>query len=108
MEDINASRAARKAVRVRIVDNGTITGQSRPSCNRAQKLTLKDKIETARDFIYEDELFFEIMKEARLLANQGIQTSEDMVTIELRARRSVQIDMVGCIPTSMTRSDVQC
>ncbi|KAI5794389.1 subunit 17 of mediator complex-domain-containing protein [Peziza echinospora] len=93
MEDINASRAARRAVRVRIVDNGKVTGVSRPSGNRAIKPTLKDKIETARDFIYEDELFFEIMREARNLANLGIKTSESLATIELKQGRSVQIDM---------------
>ncbi|KAF8477161.1 subunit 17 of mediator complex-domain-containing protein [Kalaharituber pfeilii] len=92
MEDINASRAGRKAVRVKILDGGKVTGQSRPSKSRADNPTLKDKIETARDFIYEDELFFEIMKEARLIANQGIMTSEDAVTIAITAERSVQID----------------
>lgn len=93
MEDPNASWA-RKGVRVRIVDHGIITGQARPSVHQAQNPTLQDKIQIARDFIYEEELFFEILKEARHMASQGITTSEDTVSIDMKAGRSIHIDMV--------------
>lgn len=95
MEDPNAFKT-RRAVRVRIADSGVITGQARPTGNRASNPTLKDKIEIARDFIYEEELFFEILKEARHMASQGITTSEDTVTIDLKAGRCIHLDMVCC------------
>lgn len=94
MEDPNAIKGERRAVRVKVVQGGVLTGHARPSGNRAEIPMLKDKIETARDFVYEEELFYEIMREARHLASQGITTSEDAVTIDLRTGTYIQIDMV--------------
>jgi len=79
-----------------IVDAGAITGCARPLGNRGQTPTLKEKILLARDYIYEEELFFEIMKEARHMASQGITTSEDTVTIDMKAGRCIHINMVCC------------
>lgn len=76
------------------MDAGTITGCARPPGNRGQTPSLKEKILLARDYIYEEELFFEIMKEARHMASQGITTSEDTVTIDLKAGKCIHIDMV--------------
>ncbi|KAF8453616.1 subunit 17 of mediator complex-domain-containing protein [Terfezia claveryi] len=92
LEDPGASRT-RRVVRVRIVDAGTITGCARPLKNCGQTPTLKEKILLARDYIYEEELYFEIMKEARHMASQGVTTSEDTVTIEMKAGRCIHIDM---------------
>ena len=94
IDTIYSEKEARKAVRVQIVDKGAVTGESRPFGHREGDNSLRDKILTARDFIYEDELFFEIVREARRYANLGIRTSEDQVTIEIQGGRAVQIDMV--------------
>lgn len=94
MEDPNTVKGERRAVRVKVIQGGVLTGHARPSGNRAETPMLKDKIETARDFVYEEELFYEIMREARHFASQGITTSEDAVTIDLKAGTYIQIDMV--------------
>ncbi|KAL7270455.1 RNA polymerase II mediator complex subunit [Rhizina undulata] len=93
MEDVETAGSHGKAMlRVRVVKNGEVTGVSVQNGNKGTG-SIKDMIQRARNFVYEDELFFEITREARTLANHGIRTSEDSVTIELGEGMCVVIDM---------------
>jgi mediator of RNA polymerase II transcription subunit 17, fungi type len=94
MEDVATAGSHGKAMlRVRVIENGEVKGASSQIGNKKSG-SVKDMIERARNFIYEDELFFEIMRDARTMANQGVRTSEDAVTIDLGEGRSIVIDMV--------------
>ncbi|KAI5852948.1 subunit 17 of mediator complex-domain-containing protein [Morchella snyderi] len=93
MDDVATTGSLGKAMlRVRVIENGEVKGVSVQSGNK-KSTSVKDVIERARNFVYEDELFFEIMREARIMANQGIRTSEDGVTLQLGEHRSIIIDM---------------
>lgn len=101
MDDVATTGSRGKAMlRVRVLENGEVKGVSIQGGNKRTG-SVKDVIERARNFVYEDELFFEIMREARIMANQGIRTSEDGVTIQLGEYRSISIDMVS---TNLTLS----
>lgn len=101
MDDVATTGSHGKAMlRVRVLENGEVKGVSIQSGNKKIS-SVKDVIERARNFVYEDELFFEVMREARNMANQGIRTSEDGVMIQLGEHRSISIDMVSadvCTP----------
>lgn len=95
-------------LRARVFKNGEVVGVSVQDRSRGVS-SVKDKIRRARDFIYEEELFFELTREARVMASQGIRTSEDSVTIELVEGQKVVIDMVHCylclgMPLTLTLS----
>ncbi|RPA97843.1 hypothetical protein L873DRAFT_1689511 [Choiromyces venosus 120613-1] len=93
MDDVATTGSHGKAMlRVRVFENGEVRGSSVQSGNKRSG-SVKDMIRRARNFIYEDELFFEITREARLMANLGVRTSEDAVTIDLGGGRSIAIDM---------------
>ncbi|KAG0127707.1 subunit 17 of mediator complex-domain-containing protein [Tuber indicum] len=93
MDDVATTGSHGKAMlRVRVLENGEVKGSSVQSGNKCSG-SVKDMIQRARNFIYEDELFFEITREARLMANYGVRTSEDAVTIDLGGGRSIVIDM---------------
>lgn len=94
MDDVATTGSHGKAMlRVRVLENGEVKGSSVQFGNKRSG-SVKDMIQRARNFIYEDELFFEITREARLMANLGVRTSEDAVTIDLGGGRSIAIDMV--------------
>lgn len=94
MDDLATTGShGRAMLRVRVIENGEVKGSSIQSGNKGSG-SVKDMIERARNFIYEDELFFEITREARIMANQGVRTSEDSVAIDLGDGRSISIDMV--------------
>jgi mediator of RNA polymerase II transcription subunit 17 len=93
MDDVDTGTKERAMLRVRVMQNGAVVGTSTQRAGRNDG-SVKDMIRRARNFIYEDELFFEIMKEARAFAGQGMRTSEDSATIELGGGRMVVLDMV--------------
>jgi len=93
MDDVDTTGARGRAMlRVRIVRNDEVVGTSTQRAGKNDG-SVRDMIRRARNFIYEDELFFEIMKEARLFAGQGMRTSEDAAMIELGEGKMVVLDM---------------
>ncbi|KAI5778910.1 subunit 17 of mediator complex-domain-containing protein [Geopyxis carbonaria] len=97
MDDSSTSGSLRNAVlRVRIMKGDEVLGMSVPKRiePKADGSSVRDKLERARNFIYEEELFFEMMKEARSLANAGVKTTEDAAIIEAGDGRSIILDMV--------------
>lgn len=56
-----------KTVRVRVKDRGIITGCSKPYRSAAQDPdSIEGRILQARDTLYEEELFHELFREARI------------------------------------------
>lgn len=98
MDDVGVTGIHGNALlRVRIMKNGETIGISVQKERRnGVPGSLRDQIERARNFIYDDELFFELCREARLLAHVGVRTEEGSVAIDLADQRCIIIDMV-CI-----------
>ncbi|KAA8902481.1 subunit 17 of mediator complex-domain-containing protein [Sphaerosporella brunnea] len=92
MSDVDTGTKQRAMVRVRVMRNGNVVGTSTQRAGKNDG-SVKDMIRRARNFIYEDELFFEVTKEARAYAGHGMRTSEDAVTIELGSGRMIVLDM---------------
>ncbi|KAF8539734.1 subunit 17 of mediator complex-domain-containing protein [Trichophaea hybrida] len=92
MDDVDTTGVRGRAMlRVRIVKNGEVVGMSTQRAGKNDG-SVRDMIRRARNFIYEDELFFEIMKEARIFAGQGVRTSEDAAMIELGEGKMAPLD----------------
>ena len=95
IEEVDQDAKAGKSVQVHIIRAGAITGSSRLVSDRGIFSSVTEMIEGARDLVYENELFFEIAREARTLANLGVRTTEDTVAIDLSDNTFVQIEMVS-------------
>jgi len=107
MDDIDTGSRGRAMLRVQVVRNGEVIGVSTQRAGRNDG-SVKDVIRRARNFIYEDELFFEIMKEARHFAGHMMRTSEDSAMIELGGGKMIVLDMVytpSCLRIASFPSD---
>ncbi|KAF3939630.1 hypothetical protein ABW19_dt0203354 [Dactylella cylindrospora] len=95
MQEHGHGNTSRNAVRVRIMREGRITGTSKPFADDSQLSNITSMIKTARNYTYEHELFLEIAREARALANLGFRNTDEAITFELEAGSSIIIDMVS-------------
>lgn len=99
MDDVGVTGIHGNALlRVRVLKGGETVGLSVQKERRnGVPGSVRDQIERARNFIYDDELFFEICREARLLANLGVRTEEGSVSISLSDGRCIVLDMVWAL-----------
>ncbi|KAF3908720.1 hypothetical protein ABW20_dc0107084 [Dactylellina cionopaga] len=95
MQELGHGNLSRNAIRVRIMRDGQITGTSKPFADDSQTLGITSMIHTARNYAYEHELFLEIAREARTLANLGFRNTDEAITFELGEGSSVVIDMTS-------------
>ncbi|KAF3901901.1 hypothetical protein ABW21_db0203957 [Orbilia brochopaga] len=95
MQDLGQGNTNRNAVRVRITRDGKITGVSKPFADDSQTSGITSMIRTARNYAYEHELFLELAREARALANLGFRNTDEAITFELGPDASVVIDMMN-------------
>ncbi|KAI9721083.1 MAG: hypothetical protein M1812_002564 [Candelaria pacifica] len=93
--DQGLSSSQPKVVRVRIQRNDTVIGTSTVSnvLNDAEP-SVEDLILRARNTIFEEELFHEITREARVLANQGVRNPGSTIQIPTAEDQIVLIDRV--------------
>lgn len=104
-------------VRVRIMRDGQVVGVSRaPQRTATNSTDIDAKIRQARDAIFEEELFHEMLQETRLLRSSGVEVVKDAIRIprdrpvENDSRHEhVLIDMipVSNVPTSVSLSESQ-
>ncbi|KAJ5773757.1 Mediator complex subunit Med17 [Penicillium paradoxum] len=82
-------------VRVRVLQDGQLSGYSKPT-----RSTLNDdgKIESrilrARDTVYEEELFYELVREARAIASFGVTTRQNLIKIPASTDIEILLDLV--------------
>lgn len=84
-----------RAVRVRVKDRGQFTGSStlyKPTPNATEPI--ESRILRARDTLYEEELFHELMREARVLAGRGIITRQNSIQLSGSDEREILIDLM--------------
>ncbi|KAI4727674.1 hypothetical protein E4T49_04492 [Aureobasidium sp. EXF-10728] len=74
-----------KVLRVRIQKGSNIVGVSQmPDVSAESEATLEARIRHARDSLYEEELFHEIIRESRSLASYGVDMRESTVRLPTR------------------------
>ncbi|BDD62697.1 hypothetical protein MAP00_007657 [Monascus purpureus] len=102
-----------RAVRVRIKENGQITGCSKlhKSAVSSNMGSVEGHILQARDNIFEEELFHELVREARVMAGQGVTTRQNLVQFPVSGEQEILLDLVdadsgedGPVPSSQQNS----
>ncbi|KAF7511493.1 hypothetical protein GJ744_004081 [Endocarpon pusillum] len=84
------------AVQVSILRNGRNCGSSAISpSHMATKEAIDEQILQARNTLYEEELFFELGREARSLANQGATMSSKQIRMPVDEQTQLQIDLIN-------------
>ncbi|KAI9673370.1 MAG: RNA polymerase II mediator complex subunit, partial [Caeruleum heppii] len=83
-----------KSVRVRMLDeSGALSSVSTTPPLHLSTATTEESILNARNSIFEEELFFELGREARQLASQGVRIMDSTIHIQAGAR-TIIIDLV--------------
>lgn len=72
-----------KTLRVRISENGKITGTSYlPEQGEVKELAIERSIQLARDSLFEEELFHEMSMETRQLVAYGVEFRDSVISID--------------------------
>ncbi|KAK1149655.1 RNA polymerase II mediator complex subunit [Aspergillus melleus] len=83
-----------KAVRVRVRTYGQLTGCSTLPKPASNAETIEGRILQARDTLYEEELFHELFREARILGGQGVTTRRNLIQIPVSEDQEILLDLV--------------
>ncbi|KAJ6188088.1 hypothetical protein N7519_002996 [Penicillium mononematosum] len=82
-------------VRVRVIQDGQLSGSSKPMRSSFNgDGTIEDRILQARDTVYEDELFHELVREARAIASFGVTTRQNLIQIPASDNLEILLDLV--------------
>lgn len=85
-----------QAVRVRVQKDNEIVGSSKPPYPKIQPGDpFEVHIRRARDTLYEEELFHEINREARLLLQHGIETRSNLVQFNVDDNQHILLDLIA-------------
>ena len=82
-------------VRVRVEQDGRISGCSKPiypTLNGEE--TIEGRILQARDTVFEEELFHELVREARAIASFGVTTRQNLIQIPASDDLEILLDLV--------------
>ncbi|KAA8642539.1 hypothetical protein EYZ11_004508 [Aspergillus tanneri] len=83
-----------RAVRVRVKHRGQLTGCSRRPPPASNADTIEGRILQARDTLFEEELFHELFREARIMGSQGVTTRRNLVQFPTSDEQDILIDLV--------------
>lgn len=79
-------------VQVRVSRTGNVTGSSTLSATvMSPEIPILQQIEASRDALFEEELFYEVGREGRSVANQGVTISSDTVDIKIDSEVHLQV-----------------
>lgn len=92
--DQNITLAKRYSVQVTTFREDRITGRSRASTDRSTDMTLAATVASLRRSLFEEELFFEIGREARAIANQGVAIIGNTITSDIIGDQRMEIELV--------------
>jgi hypothetical protein len=82
-----------RRVRVRIQTHGTTTGESSSFEPVRNPSSIESSILLARNTIFEEELWQELNREARILANQGVRVIGDEVVCGMNGNKRTVLDL---------------
>lgn len=91
-----------RAVRVRVKDRGQFTGSStlhRPSSSATE--LIEGRILQARDTVYEEELFHELVREARTMAGHGVTMRQGLIQLSGTDEQEILVDLVDAEPNPL-------
>ncbi|KAE8155186.1 mediator of RNA polymerase II transcription subunit 17 [Aspergillus avenaceus] len=83
-----------RTVRVRVKSHGQLTGCSKRRPTTEDADSTESRILQARDTVYEEELFHELVREARILGSQGVTTRQNLVRFPVSEEQEVLLDLV--------------
>ncbi|OJJ68257.1 hypothetical protein ASPBRDRAFT_47200 [Aspergillus brasiliensis CBS 101740] len=83
-----------RTVRVRVKHRGQITGCSKMPDAIPDAASVERRILQARDTVYEEELFHELMREARIMGNHGVTTRQNLVRLPISEDQEILLDLV--------------
>ncbi|PYI11065.1 hypothetical protein BO78DRAFT_334076 [Aspergillus sclerotiicarbonarius CBS 121057] len=83
-----------RTVRVRVKHRGQLTGCSKLPESPPDTAPVERRILQARDTVYEEELFHELMREARIMGSQGVTTRQNLVRLPISEEQEVLLDLV--------------
>jgi mediator of RNA polymerase II transcription subunit 17 len=84
-------------VRVRVKKQGKVTGSSNLSQFVAAAVaddSVEKTILQSRDTLFEEELFHELIREARVLVSSGVTAHKDLIEFEYEAGEQILLDLV--------------
>lgn len=91
-----------KALRVSVVKDGQVIGSSAlPTSMTLRGTSVEKDILAARDSLFEEELFHELSREARVTASQGVESRQNAIHLPIHDGQRVLIDLVD--PDAATR-----
>lgn len=83
-----------RRVRVRVKANDRVTG-----CSKSTKSTvngeesIESRILQARDTVFEEELFHELVREARIMGGQGVTTRQNLIRFTVSEEQEIMLDL---------------
>ncbi|OQE46832.1 hypothetical protein PENCOP_c001G01254 [Penicillium coprophilum] len=93
-------------VRVRVIQDGRLSGSSKPTRSTLDgEKTIEDRILQARDTVYEEELFHELVREARAIASFGVTTRQNLVQIPASDNLEILLDLVDTTENTLQPQD---
>ncbi|KAJ5129971.1 Mediator complex subunit Med17 [Penicillium bovifimosum] len=82
-------------VRVRVIQDGRLVGYSKPTRSALDGGdTIESRIRQARDTLFEEELFHELVREARAIASFGVTTRENLIEVPGSDDLEILLDLV--------------
>lgn len=84
---------ARK-MRVRVRTSNQINGCTKPAKYTSNEESIEGRILQARDTLYEEELFHELMREARVMNGQGVTTRQNLIRLAVSEEQEIMLDLV--------------
>ncbi|KAJ5301271.1 hypothetical protein PENANT_c023G07081 [Penicillium antarcticum] len=86
--------AKARFVRVRVMQDGQLVGLSNSTTPTNDEETIESRILQARDTLYEEELFHELVREARATASYGVTTRRNLIRIPASDNLEILLDLV--------------
>ncbi|KAL4769123.1 mediator of RNA polymerase II transcription subunit 17 [Aspergillus nidulans var. acristatus] len=83
-----------QGVRVRVRRGDRIVGCSKVCRPPQDAESIESRILQARDTVFEEELFYEVMREARILGTQGVKTRQNLVQVPVTEEQEILLDLV--------------
>ncbi|OJJ50756.1 hypothetical protein ASPZODRAFT_137898 [Penicilliopsis zonata CBS 506.65] len=97
-----------RTVRVRIRENDRLIGRSKLVSTSSSNPESNDNlILQARDTLYEEELFHELVREARVVANQGVTTRQNLIQFAV-GEQEILLDLVDVDQAIESENTEQC
>lgn len=94
--DSRAQVSQPQTVRIRVQENNRTVGLSVPvNATAHDSNPLETHIHQARDTLFEEELFYELNREARILLRHGVQTRRNQILFSVNDTQQILIDLVG-------------